>query len=375
MAPIKIAIMARSLGLRYGGVYRYVVNVLRELDKPGKDGQCEIYIVHNEVELHGQFPHCHEIYHAIPHTYWHRALFDYVYSVADLRQLQPDYVIYPKNIIPPIHMLLPARKLPIILDLGHFEKGLRAYRFWDTFYARAFIKPSCLHAYKIITISNSTKRDIVERFRIQPQKIQVIHLGIESKFIPYAAHEGVLQKFHVQRPYMFYNGSITPRKNLMRILEAFHAIKDQIPHILYITGSLQWGINSIQTYIRDHLPDRVFTLGYVEEEELIALYNYADLFLYPSLHEGFGLPILEAQACGCPVLTSTVTACPEVAGNSAHLVDPYSVREIEIGMLKILQQHEYAQELIQKGFQNITRFHWKKTAEEIMQVCDKEFFL
>lgn len=370
MTTIKIGLIARSLGLRYGGVYRYVVNVLHELDAKIAAGRpIELYILHNEADLHGQFPHCQEVYFPLPHTYFHRLLFDYVHSFYGLRHLHLDYVIYPKNLIPATHRLIPARKLPIILDLGHFEKGLGAYRFWDTLYARTLMRPSCHQAYRILTISHSTKQDLITRFAIPPEKIQVIHLGIEPKFACYEGHDAVIQKFRLRLPCLFYNGSITPRKNVLRMLQAFQAIKNRIPHTLYITGSLQWGTDNIRTYIHDNLADRVVILGYVEEEELIALYNIAELFLYPSLHEGFGLPILEAQACGCPVLTSNITACPEVAGDSAHLVDPYSVEDIMAGMMKILQHKDYAQQLIQQGFENIQRFRWETTAEEIARVC------
>lgn len=365
----KIGIIARSLGLYHGGVYRYVFNILYELDKKVKEQPIEIVIVHNEAVLRGKFPHCREIYTPLPHTYGARLLFDYVYSVSALKQAGLDYIIYPKNIIPASHYILQAKKLPTILDLGHFEKGLHAYQLWDTLYARALMKASCRQAYKILTISHSTKQTIIEKLKISPEKIQVVHLGIEQTFQRTHNHDRIVQKFRLRKPFIFYNGSITPRKNLMRVLEAFHDIQDQIPHTFYLTGSLTWGADHIHTYIEKNLDGRVVKLGYIEEDELIALYNLAELFLYPSLYEGFGLPILEAQACGCPVLTSKVTSCPEVAGGAAHLVNPYIVDEIKAGMLKILHDDDYRQQLIRRGFENITRFHWQKTAEDILAAC------
>ena len=370
--PLKIGVMARSLGLRHGGVYRYVWNVLAHLDrKIAEDGGLEVAILHNESHLRGQFPHCREVYIPLSHTYGHRLVFDYLSSVYHLQALQPDYVIYPKNIIPLSHFILSAKKIPVIHDLGHFEKGLHAYRMWDTLYTKALLNPTCRRAYKIVTVSHSTKNAIIHQFHIQPEKIQAIHSGIAPTFTKRARNESVIQKFQLRLPYIFYNGSITPRKNVMRMLEAFQAVKDQIPHTLYITGSLKWGAaDTIHTYIHDTLADRAVILGYVEEEELIALYNLADLFLYPSLHEGFGFPILEAQACGCPVLTSNVTACPEIAGQGAHIVDPYSVEAIKTGILKLVHEKAYTQRLIQRGFENITRFNWQKTAEELLYVCE-----
>jgi glycosyltransferase involved in cell wall biosynthesis len=111
-------------------------------------------------------------------------------------------------------------------------------------------------------------------------------------------------------------------------------------------------------------------LGYVPEEDLIALYSAADLFIYLSLYEGFGLPILEAQACGCPVLTSDITSCPEVAGDGAHLVDPYSVEEIKDGIEQILMNDEYRQALIKKGNKNVKKFSWAATAHKIIKAIN-----
>jgi glycosyltransferase involved in cell wall biosynthesis len=105
----------------------------------------------------------------------------------------------------------------------------------------------------------------------------------------------------------------------------------------------------------------------VDEDDLPKIYNLADLLLFPSLYEGFGLPILEAQACGCPVLTSSVTSCPEVAGNGAHIVDPYSIDEIREGTLKILKDNIYKEQLIQKGLENVKKFSWEKTANKILE--------
>lgn len=368
---VKIAVMARSLGLRHGGVYRYVWNVLKHVDHiRAEGGAFDIVILHNESDLRGEFPHCREIYIPLAHTYAHRLLFDYVYSLYHLRSIDVEYVIYPKNIIPVSHWMLRVKKIPVIHDLGHFEKGLHAYRFWDTLYTRALLKPTCHIAETIITVSYSTKQDVIHKLHIPSDNIQAIHSGIGPPFATIERNEAVIQKFRLRFPFLFYNGSLTPRKNLMRVLQAFHGVKHRIPHTFYITGSLRWGAaNDIHAYIQENLNDRVVISGYLEEDELISFYNLADLFLYPSLYEGFGFPILEAQACGCPVLTSNVTACPEVAGHGAHTVNPYSVEEIQAGILQIVQNEQYKHTLIQRGFENITRFNWRKTADAMLRVC------
>lgn len=362
--------MARSLGLQNGGVYRYVCNVLHELDQKVETGNVDIYILHNEKALQGKFPHCHEVYLSGNHSYFNRLVFDYIYSFYYVQHLGLDVVIYPKNIIPFTHYFLHVHKINTVLDLGHFEKKLHAYRFWDTLYAKVFMKFSCMISYKTVAISHSTKLDLIQKLHIHHDNIKVVHLGIESRFRKTENDESVIRKFHLQRPFLFYNGSITPRKNLLRVLEAFDSIKHLIPHKLYLTGSLKWGSAHLQRSIKEKLKERVGVLGYLEEDELIAIYSLTDLFLYPSLFEGFGLPILEAQACGCPVLTSNVTSCPEVAGKGAHFVNPYSVEEIKAGILKIVCNEKYKQTLIQRGFENIQLFSWKKTAEDILRIAD-----
>lgn len=368
---LKIAFMARSLGLQHGGVYRYVYNVLKEFDRRAEEEGLDIYILHNEKTIQGKFPHCREIYLQGAHSYSHRLLFDYIYSLWYLIRLQVDVIIYPKNIIPFTHSILRANKVNTVLDLGHFDKELHAYRFWDTLYAKAFMKFSCDVSSQTLAISHYTKKDLIQKLRIPSEKIKVVHLGIEEKFQKTRASDSIIEKFHVRVPFLFYNGSLSPRKNMMRVLQAFQQIKDLIPHTLYITGSLTWGAEQIYEYIKEHLGERVRIVGYLEEHELIAFYSLAELFLYPSLFEGFGLPILEAQACGCPVLTSNVTACPEVAGKGAHFVNPYSVEEIKAGILKVVHDKNYQQMLIKHGLKNLRQFSWKKTAEGILGVLEK----
>ncbi|MFW6025682.1 MAG: glycosyltransferase family 4 protein [Candidatus Woesearchaeota archaeon] len=168
-----------------------------------------------------------------------------------------------------------------------------------------------------------------------------------------------MSKYSINKPFIFYVGSDVGRKNIKRLAKSFNSIEKQIPHELILAGNIRRQYNS----------QRIKKIGYVNNEDLVQLYNQADLYVYPSLYEGFGLPILEAQACGCPVLTSNVTSMPEVAGYGAHIVNPYSEKEIAEGMEKILNDKKYREELIKKGFENVKRFSWEKTARDILKVC------
>lgn len=136
---------------------------------------------------------------------------------------------------------------------------------------------------------------------------------------------------------------------------------------MYITGLKNWNSDEIFPYIEKNLKGRVKILGYISEEELIAFYQIAEIYIYPSLYEGFGLPILEAQACGCPVLTSSETSCPEVAGKGALIVNPYSVDSIADGIYSILDNSRMRKKLINAGYENLKRFSWSKTTSLIIK--------
>lgn len=358
----KIGIVAR--GITDGGVGRFLKNILLEFDKRK---HFEFYLICNQEKIKNvKYKNIKIIF--IPQK--NKLKFDYIDSYKKIKELNLDYVLYPKNIIPTNHFKLKCKKYNIIHDLGYFEKSLNAYPFLDTLFMKTFMKKSCKKSDLIFSVSESTKKDIIKRFGIDKNKIKVINEGIENNFKLIKNKKELdktLDKLNIKLPFIFYSGEITPRKNIWRILKSFNKIKNKIPHNLYLTGGKIKNSKDILNYIEDNLKNRVKILGYVSEKDLINLYNLADLYLYPSLYEGFGLPILEAQTCGCPVLTSNKTSCPEVAGKGALIINPYSETEIEKGILEILNNKKYKKELIKNGFENIKRFSWKKTADKILE--------
>ena len=289
-----------------------------------------------------------------------KILFDYYYSKKYLRKLKPDVVIYPKNVIPSTHKNGKWKKCVIIHDLGYFEKELNAYPLLDTLFMRMNIPRSCKIADTVFTVSEYTKKDLLQRIEVSESKLKVIGEGVHKDFFQ--------EKMPpiVDKPYFFYAGSLSPRKNLSRVLEAFNSIVNKVPHHLYITGLKNWGdISYIDEY--ESIKDRIHILGYISEKDLLAMYQHADALVFPSLYEGFGLPILEAQAAGCPVITSNVTACPETAGDAALIVNPYSVEEIADAMYKIYSDPKFAQQMVERGNINLKRFSWQKTADIIVK--------
>jgi|GEM_PF-50863 len=351
-------------GLTQGGVKRFIVNILNEIENVNHS-DFEFHVVHDEPEFEGKFRNIQTHYVKINN----KILFDYLVSFNLLRKLKFEVLVYPKNVIPVPHFLLRGKKINIIHDLGYFESSIEAYPFWDTLFMKAFMKMSCRFSDKTFAVSNATKKDIIKRFGVEGHKIVVINEGVEDNFKIIKDKKRLnytLKKYELNEKFLFYAGSVSPRKNLMRVLEAFNKIKEEIPHSLVITGNKAWGKDKLEDYVKENLQGRVKRLGFVSEDELVDLYNLADGYVFPSLYEGFGLPILEAQKCACPVLTSNVTSCPEVAGDSTIIVDPYSVDDIADGILKLTTDKVERKKLVKKGFENIKRYSWAKTGKTIL---------
>jgi len=236
-------------------------------------------------------------------------------------------------------------------------------------------------ADKIIAVSNTTKEDIIDKLNIENSKISVIYHGVSEQFRPIPDIEKEKKKYHLKYGLTFSDNSIVimavssikPTKNYVNLIEAFRRVYEEldVPIHLLIVGKVadkKLILNLNKIISNNNLSSNVHFLGYVPDEELTVLYNLVDFFVFPSFYEGFGLPILEAQACGCPVITSNISSMPEVAGDGAILVDPYSVEEIANAIHNLVFDLNLRKNLIQKGFENCALFSWKRCAEETLNV-------
>lgn len=168
-----------------------------------------------------------------------------------------------------------------------------------------------------------------------------------------------------ERPFVLFTGAISPRKNVGRVLRAFETIASRVPHSLVLTGGFAWSSTEVANAIGGKLRERIVVAGYVDEPQLVWLYRHASAYLYPSLMEGFGLPVLEAMAAGCPVLTSDGTSLSEVAAGCAELVDPSSVESIREGWLRLLEDESRAQQLRDAGRRHAAAFTWDRAAAAV----------
>lgn len=221
----------------------------------------------------------------------------------------------------------------------------------------------------VITISESSKSDILACCPVQAEKVHAIPLGVDRRFTTDAAL-GSAFAAALPEEYILYIGTLEARKNLPRLLAAYaKARKKGLTHKLLIGGATGWRLSPLAAVVDEYtLQDHVVFLGFVADADLPALYARADFFVYPSLYEGFGMPILEAMASGTPVITSNCSSMPEVAGDAALLVDPLDAGDIAAKMLALAGSAELRGDLRLKGIANARRFTWRETAQRTLAV-------
>lgn len=221
-------------------------------------------------------------------------------------------------------------------------------------------------AAKVIADSEATKKDLIKFLGIPPDKIKVIPLGVGEKF---RVIENQSRKFNLpqDRKIILHVGGSAYNKNIEGIISA-------MSNIFFIKIGADF-TEPQKTLIRKlGLEDSIKFLGQVSKEDLVALYNIADVFVFPSFYEGFGLPILEAMACGTPVVTSNVSSMPEVAGDAATLINPHDVDSIASGINRVLRYDAVQyQRVVEKGLERAKKFTWKKTAEETLRVYEEVY--
>lgn len=229
-------------------------------------------------------------------------------------------------------------------------------------------------AEKVIAVSESVKNDLIRILQPPEENIVIIPEGVHATFQPFLLADKVepmRKKYQLGQDYLIFPCGFEPRKNVLTTIRAFRCASKQLPedYQLALVGNLSPESQSIKQYIRKSgLEKRVILTGYAPPEELCYLYNGAKLCLFPSLYEGFGLPALEAMACGIPVVTSNDTSLPEVVGEAAILVNPYSVTSIAEGIVKVLKDTDLQRSLKEKGLKRAELFSWHSVAKETLKI-------
>ncbi len=224
----------------------------------------------------------------------------------------------------------------------------------------------------VIAVSEWTKKDAIELYGLDEDKVRVVYEGVNPMFRPASEDRisALRQKYGILKKFILSVGTIEPRKNLTSLLEAYRSLKDHEPELqLVIVGKKGWLYEGFFRRLRElSLEDDVIFPGFVPDEDLPPLYSAADLFVFPSLYEGFGLPVLEAMACGTPVVTSNASSLPEVTAEAALLVDPHDIGALIRAATAVLDSKELRGELRAKGPRQAAKFSWEKAARETLVV-------
>ncbi len=373
MPPLTIGIDAsRAARARRTGTETYALELINALPRfIGPNQILRLYTPY--LPQHKNWPDAPQVEtRVIP---WPR-LWTHMRLAVELVQHPPDVLFVPAHVLP---LTCPVPAVVTVHDLGYHHYP-QAHRPLDRRYLKWSTRRHTHVARHIIADSQATKDDLVNLYGADANRISVVYLGRNESLSPVTNGDILAQtKTHygIAGDYLLYLGTLHPRKNLVRLVEAFHAAipslpPGQQPIKLVIAGQKGWLYDEIFARVKSlGLTERVIFTGYVPDADKPALLSGALAYVFPSLFEGFGLPVLEAMACGTPVLTSNISSLPEVAGNAALLVNPHDTAEISCGLVELAGNADLRHRLVERGFRQITKFSWDTTATEILEILKR----
>jgi glycosyltransferase involved in cell wall biosynthesis len=273
-----------------------------------------------------------------------------------------DLLFCPSYVMP-----LAARCPTFLVHHGSYEGFPEAFDWWTLNKARAIYCLSAHRASAVSTVSEHSKRDMVHYYKMKPEKIHVVPEGVDTRLFNRVEEDAALsemrrKQFGKDVPFILYVGKPVERRNLSPLVRAFALLKneDRIPHKLFIVGSDQPGHSPFRKVIEElRLQDDVSILGYASHQQMRLIYNAADVLVYPSSYEGFGMPVLEGMACGTPVITLNNTAFPEFAGGVAHLIKDASVATLRSEILSVISNKELQEQMRRDGPKRAAAYDWR----------------
>jgi glycosyltransferase involved in cell wall biosynthesis len=375
---MKIGIDARLLSYRRG-IGTFVYNMLSHLTILDRKNQYFLYVDKKSKDSDLALPENSIIRpHALPsYPLWEQVCLplaamhddvDILHCPANTGPLFLPQQIKRVLTIHDVMYLLPYEVLPPSPSL--YQRLGRIYRRW-------VVPRIAKRADAIITDSHHSRQDIFSLLQLPSEHVFVIYGAPGHAFRPLPNKEmveKVKQRYRVQSQFILTLGGLDPRKNTTRVLQAFKKFEGRAKsdYQLVIVGLPRNGQKLFShTAMEIGITEEVVLAGFVPEEDLVALYNGADVFLYPSLYEGFGLPVLEAMACGTPVIASTAGSIPEIAEEAALLIGPNGVEALVLAIEQVVTDQALRQELTARGFEHVKKFSWEKAAKELLAVYEK----
>ncbi len=366
---MRIAVMLRTLEEKQGiGVYaRNLMSAILDNDKHNH----YIFIYVNDQQM-GSFGEHKQLTEVVCPAKG-KLLWDHVTVPGIAKRYNADIIFNTKFSIP----LLTRCKTMMVFHGSEWFVYPQFYNKIDILYNKLLLPIYSKKAAAISCVSKVTADDMAKFTGINPNKLHVIHSSIGGHFAAVEDQqdrEKFKLKYKLPDKYILFVGKIYPGKNFSNILRAFRKIKDNLGEDIKLVsvGDMRWDYDEEMALVTElGLKDEIQFTGWVEQEDLPAIYSLADLFLFPSYYEGFGIPILEAMACGCPVVTASTGACPEIAGGAALLVEPDDPDDISSAVLKLINDKELQHKLIHRGYERIKAFSWDKAAQQTIKVFEE----
>jgi glycosyltransferase involved in cell wall biosynthesis len=369
---LRIAIDAHSVGAKLGGNESYALNLIEALAQIDSVNNYTLYVTTAEARdrFHQRWPNF-KVHTTLPHTPLIRIPLT---LSAELRK-HPVDVLHVQFTAPPF---CPCPVVVSIHDLS-FEHLPQTFLRRSRAQLRLTVRHSARRADKILTLSEHTRGDVIETYKINPAKVVAIPLAAPAHFGPIRDAkelQRVRHNYGIDGDYVLSVGSIQPRKNLVRLINAYAALKsvhagNSFPKLV-IVGKRGWLYDeTLRALEATGVKESIVLTGYVPESDLPALYSGALCFVYPSYFEGFGLPPLEAMKCGAPVVVGNATSLPEVVGDAGLKVDPFNVSAIAGAISALINNPELRRELSVKGLKRAELFDWRDTARETLKVYEQ----
>jgi glycosyltransferase involved in cell wall biosynthesis len=365
---VRIAIDARKY--HDYGIGTYVRNLLRQLARQDTVNEYVVFCRANDCDTIEELG---PTFRAVIETAAPYSVSEQFAIPMDLRREAVDLFHAPHYVLPP---LTPCTSVVTIHDCIHLRFPQYLPSKIGYAYARAQMWTATHRAARVITVSEASKRDILRYFRVPESRIDVIYNAIDDRFWqepPADEVARVRERYRLTDPFVLYAGNIKPHKNLERLIEAFHLLRQNSPELkdvqLLIIGDEISKYATLRRAVHRHkLHKHVRFFGFVSDQTLAALYRLADVFVFPSLYEGFGLPPLEAMASGTPVITSNVSSLPEVVGDAALMIDPYEPQAIADAMLRVLTDADLRADLRSKGMRRAREFSWERSIARVRAI-------
>lgn len=364
---VRVGVEVTSLLGDRSGVGTYTASLLGAMLRTA-DPQWEFRLYSNRA-LETQDPGLERAIVAAGHLARSRWLWVHLRLAALARRDGCDVLHCPNGMGPP------WSSTPIVLtihDLSLFRYP-QCHPRWRIVTTRRLLPRLARRAAAVVAVSEFTRREILSVLQLPAEKVHTVHSAAAENFRPVTDASrlaAIRQRYGLPERFVLFVGTVEPRKNLHRLVRAFRQVRQRgFPHALILAGHKGWLMEGFAAEIdRLGLSDATRRLGYVPDADLPALYSLADLFVYPSLYEGFGLPTLEAMACGTPVLSSNSPALAEVCGDAACLVDPLDEDALADAIALLLRDRDQRAELSRKGLTRAREFSWQRAAEETMAV-------